>query len=264
MPASDRACASALVRVWTSPKRERAELVDDHRLVREAGGQRDRSRGRAAPEAGQRGAAPSRACPGRIGRITPASTSTFALPSAYPIRPVRPIPGSATSSLLLRTRVAGSRSVRSRLRPTIGADTRSEIMPNTPPGRVVGQPQRHARAAVRGLAQAPAPALVDAGDVGPAQVAGLVELHHLHQAAHVRRAHVHAHREARAQAAARALRRRRSRSFGSQCVTVHEPRVGGRVAHPLPDLLARGVDRRRLLDPHQPSTGRRAFRLRAP
>ncbi len=83
-------------------------------------------------------------------------------------------------------------------------------------GRAVAQPQRDPGAAVLQVAQPPAPALVDAGHARPCQVAVLVQLHDLHQPAHVGRAHVHPHPVARAHRRGR-LARRRPAPSGARC-----------------------------------------------
>ena len=230
-------------------ERERAELVDHHGLVREPVRERDRAGRRAAAPAHQRlheleqPVGPHRAHDARVDQDLHAAELV-----RHAARDAHSFAHLVWSSLDLCLEILkGLLEVgrHHRFRDLLG--DRAEH----PSGGVVGEPQRHARARVVGLAQAPAQALVDAGDAGPGQVGGLVELDDLDQAAHVGRPHVQVDRVARADAL-----------LGPVVLAlepghaVHEARVEAGVRDQLPDLLARGVDDGCLLDPH-PITGRR-------
>jgi hypothetical protein len=255
-----RECVRALVHL---AERERAELVHDHRLVGVAGGQRDRSGGRAASEARQRGedlhelVGPDR--PDHSG-----FREHLGATQGVPDPPCDALPWlghfrspsfELTLQILERPlEVAPDHRRRHAVRDHAQHAARG----------VVGQPQRHPRAAVRGLPEAPATTLVDAGHVGPAEVARLVELDQLHHPAHLGGPDPHAHRETRAEARlgarchlAPAVHRVGAPLGLAAGHALEEMGVLARVAHALPDPLPRRVDRARALDAHQPSTGRR-------
>src|SRR5262249_35996670 len=117
-------------------------------------------------------------------------------------------------------------------------------------GHAVGEAQLDARLVVALRAQPPASALVHAGDRAPGQVARLVPLDDLDEAADLGRADTHQRAVARAQAGRLLAGDLPARHAG------HEVQVARGVDDELPHRLARGGDDDVRLDPH-PITGRR-------
>src|SRR3954463_2866177 len=114
----------------------------------------------------------------------------------------------------------------------------------------IAEPELGVRAVRADLAQAPAPALVQAGHARPGHVAGLVELDHLDQAADLGRPDAHQHAVARAAAALQIAADLPARD------AAEEVQLLGRIGDPVPDDVARGGDVDLRLDPH-PITGSR-------
>ena len=228
---------------------QRAELVDDRGLVREAVRKRDRARRRAAPPAHERLHELEQA----VGPHRPYDTGVDQDLHAAELvrhagRNAHAFCHLVRTSLDLRLEI-----VKGALQIARHHRFRHLVRhhPEHPTGGVVGQTQCDACTRVVGLPQPPAQPLVDPGDARPGEVGRLVELDDLDQAADLGRPDAQVHRVAGASAVlgtvvlAPHLRRAR-----------HEARIGARVRDQLPDLVRRGVDDRGLLDPH-PSTGRR-------
>src|SRR5262245_45617723 len=117
-------------------------------------------------------------------------------------------------------------------------------------GDAVAEAELGVRAVGADLAQAPAPALVEARDARPGHIAGLLVLDDLDQPADLRRADAHQHAIARAAAALLVARDLPARD------PAEEVQLLGGVGDPIPHDLARRGDVDLRLYPH-PITGKR-------
>ena len=230
---------------------ERAELVDDHRPVRVALGQRDGAgRGAAAPFLQRPQHAPEAV---RAHRPDHAGLDQHLRAAQLIDDPCRKALALFLAHLfanLLILELEGQILKRflERGRHHGRADAVGHAAEQAS-GRVPGQPQRDLRAPVVRLAQPPAHAVVDPRDAGPRHVGVLVALDDLDQAADVGRPDPHADGEPGAQSLLLVLALEPREA-------VPEAVVVPRVADELPDLLRRRVDQDVTVDPHQPRIGR--------
>ena len=211
-----------------------------------------------AGEAPQRAAATARRATlsGRIGATSPARASSPTFIASWTSR--RGSAGPRGGRALLPGGLAGQRrEAGADLAAHLGGGHELGQRPQQRARRAVGHPQQHPRAPLRGVAEAQAAPLLDPAHAGPHDVAALVVLGELDEAAHLGRPRPDAHPVARAHP--RGARGVLGLEGGE---TVQDGGVGGRVGHERPHPRARRRDRQGLLDPH-PSTGRRRSRSSA-